>query len=77
MNGRNDHAILGHWLNESGVIEVDYCEGGWSDGMIHNIAPHLKFDQEADAVAYVLAHGGSYSTKIPEMIPGKDYLPGG
>jgi len=67
LNGRQDHALLGEWLNQSGVIEVDYHEGGWADQCINNIHPHLKFEKEEDAMAWVLAHGGNYTTRIPEV----------
>jgi len=69
LNGRNDHAILGSWLNQSGVGEVDYHQGGWSDQMRYNLYPHLKFEREDDAIAYVLAHGGEITRSIPEMVP--------
>lgn len=73
LNGRNDHAILGAWLNQSGVIEIDYHEGGWADQCINNLYPHLKFEREEDAIAYVLAHGGFYTTLVPENVsPGVD-----
>lgn len=77
LNGRNDHCRLADWVNRSGLGAVDYNEGGWNDGMIHNAAPHLRFDLEEDAIAYVLANGGTYTTRVPEAIPGVDYLPGG
>jgi hypothetical protein len=69
INGRNDHYVLGAWLNQSGVGEVEYNEGGWNDRHLGNIAPHLKFEREEDAVAYVLANGGEISKTIPEMRP--------
>lgn len=77
MNGRSDHMRLGDWLNRSGVVETHYYKGGWDDNHVHSIAPHLKFEREDDAIAYVLAHGGSYTTTVPELVPGIDYLPGG
>lgn len=77
MNGRNDHVELGTWLNQSGVIEVDYHEGGWEDKSILPVHPHLKFEKEEDAAAYVLAHGGIVTRSVPQMIPGTDFLPGG
>jgi len=69
INGRQDHFYLGAWLNQSGVGEVDYNEGGWNDRHLGNIAPHLKFENEEDAVAYVLANGGEISKTLPEMRP--------
>jgi hypothetical protein len=77
LNGRYDHAALGIWLLQSGVIEVEYYDGGWADRHVNNIAPHLKFEHEQDATAYVLANGGLCSKEIPEMVPGVDYYPGG
>ena len=77
LNGRSDHVNLGLWLNQSGVVEVEYFEGGWADRSVYNLFPHLKFEREEDAIAYVLAHGGAYSRTVPEMIPGVDYYPGG
>lgn len=49
---------------------VLYNEGGWADKSIHNIAPHLMFENEDDAIAYVLAYGGEVSKELPEIIPG-------
>jgi hypothetical protein len=66
LNGRQDHSLLGEWLNQSGVIEVDYHQGGWADQCVYNLHPHLKFEREEDAMAWVLAHGGFYTTKVPE-----------
>ncbi len=73
LNGRIGHIALAEWVNSSGVGEVDYNEGGWADTMIHNVAPHLRFDREGDAIAYILAHGGEVLKKIPEDI----FYPGG
>ena len=67
LHGRQDHADLGSWLNQSGVGAVDYNEGGWSDQLIRNVAPHLKFENHEDAVAYILANGGEISKVIPEV----------
>lgn len=67
LNGNRDYADLGSWLNQSGVRAVDYNEGGWSDQLIRNVAPHLKFENHEDAMAYVLAHGGEISKVIPEV----------
>ena len=68
INNRLDHFYLGFWLNQSGVGEVDYNEGGWNDRGRGNVAPHLKFENHEDAVAYVLANGGKISKTIPEVI---------
>jgi hypothetical protein len=69
LNGRKDHAVLAAWLIQSGVVEVDYHEGGWADQFVYNLHPHLKFEREEDAVAYILANGGSYSMDIPKRDP--------
>lgn len=67
LNGRQDYFDLGAWLSQSGVGEVDYNEGGWDDRHLGNIAPHLKFENNEDAIAYVLANGGEISKTLPEM----------
>lgn len=67
--GAQDRVNLGNWLIQSGVGEVDYFEGGWSDRCLGNLHPHLKFEREEDAVAWVLAHGGEISKTIPEALP--------
>lgn len=69
INGRRDHADLGFWLNQSGVGEVDYNEGGWCDNRMGNVAAHLKFENHEDAIAYVLANGGEVSKTIPLVNP--------
>lgn len=70
MNGRNDFYQLAKTLDEHGYADrVEYHEGGWNDHMIHNAAPHLRFDNEGDAVAYCLTYGCTYSTAIPEDLP--------
>lgn len=65
INGVRDYVKLGEWLNSSGTGVVDYDKGGWSDQMMSNISPHLRFENEADAVAYILSHGGVCLTEIP------------
>lgn len=59
---------LAEWRLQSGVETMDYASGGWTDQLIKNVIPHLRFDREGDAIAYVLAHGGSYSTTIPQEV---------
>jgi hypothetical protein len=44
---------------------VEYSEGGWQDYMMHTVQPHLKFDNEDDALSYVLAFGGEISKELP------------
>lgn len=55
-------------LNKGFGDDVEYFSGGWADRSIMNIAPHLKFENESDAIAYVLAYGGEISHTIPEVI---------
>ena len=69
LNGRQDHAILGEWLNQSGVGEVDYNEGGWNDRFLGNTAAHLRFERHEDAIAYILANGGEISKTLPMVDP--------
>lgn len=78
LNGRYDLLELATELQSKGFDDrVEYNMGGWQDKQSGMVAPHLKFENEDDAIAYVLAHGGAYSNRLPEMIPGVDYLPGG
>ena len=70
MNGRNDFYQLARTLNEHGYEDrVEYFSGGWNDNMISNAAPHLRFDNEGDAVAYCLTYGGSVGSTIPYDTP--------
>jgi hypothetical protein len=69
MNGRGDHVKIGEWINQSGTGLVYYNAGGWCDRGLGHIAPHLKFENDEDAIAYVLANGGEISKTIPETIP--------
>lgn len=66
LNGRQDHADLADFLNTCGISNVDYCIGGWEDQMVHNVAAHLKFETEEDALIYIIAKGGDYSTTVPQ-----------
>ena len=63
--GRYDYLQLAAWLEQSGIGEAEYFDGGWTDYHVEPVASHIKFELEEDAVAYVLTHGGSYSTKVP------------
>lgn len=65
MNGVKDFMNLAEWTNTSGIGDVDYNQGGWADMEPHTVSPHLRFDREGDAIAYVLAHGGFYTTTVP------------
>jgi hypothetical protein len=70
MNGRNDFYQLARTLNEHGYEDrVEYFPGGWNDTMISNAAPHLRFTDEGDAVAYCLTHGCTMSIAIPHDLP--------
>lgn len=78
LNGRLDFAKLAFELQRKGFEDrVEYHQGGWDDGCIHAVHPHLKFEEHDDALAYVLAYGGEISRKIPEANPGLDFYPGG
>ena len=70
LNGRNDFYQLAKTLNEHGYEErVEYFPGGWNDHMISNAAPHLRFDNEGDAVAYCLTYGCTMTQMVPEETP--------
>ena len=70
FNGRNDFYQLAKTLNEHGYVDrVEYFPGGWNDHMISNAAPHLRFNDEDDAVAYCLTYGGTVSIYMPENAP--------
>ena len=65
INGRNDMARLSHRLYICGYKDsVEYCAGGWADSDLEVIRPHLKFEDEQDAVAYSLTYGVNVS-KVP------------
>ena len=63
--GRLDYLRLAAWLEQSGIGEAEVIPGGWTDYSIETIAPHIKFDLEEDAMAYILSHGGEYSKTVP------------
>jgi uncharacterized protein (DUF433 family) len=53
-------------LEERGYDDrVEYCEGGWRDSSIDAVLPHLKFEDESDAIAYALLTGNTVSTTLP------------
>lgn len=57
---------LAERLNDSRYGDnVEYNTGGWMDKEIHTVLPHLKFDEEQDAIAYVLTYGGTVSKTLP------------
>lgn len=69
INGRKGLADLAQKLLERGFDDtVEYNEGGWQDRSIETAYPHLKFINEQDAVAYVLAFGGVIHNKVPTYI---------
>ena len=63
--GRYEHFRFAQWIEQSGIGEAEYFQGGWCDFSIDHIAPHIKFEREEDAMAYVLTHGGEYSKSMP------------
>lgn len=66
LNGRNDFYSLAQRLNVRGYEDtVEYFEGGWQDSAINRIPPYLKFENEADAVAYSLTYGGDITRTLP------------
>ena len=66
LSGHKDFLKLNAWAQQAGLDGIDYDKGGWTDSMVSNRAPHLRFKREEDAMAYILAHGGLYETSIPE-----------
>ena len=69
INGRNGLAELAEKLSRLGFEDtVLYNEGGWQDNSIEIAHPHLRFENEQDAVAYVLAFGGRISKVLPTYI---------
>lgn len=66
INGRNALAKLAESFLEHGFKDtVLYNEGGWQDKNIFTVSPHLKFEDEQDATAYVLIFGGIISKILP------------
>lgn len=66
INGRFDFVELVDKLNIRGFEDrVEYSEGGWRDYMMFTVQPHLKFENEDDALAYVLAFGGEITKSLP------------
>jgi hypothetical protein len=54
------------WLwSEMREIETEYVRGGWSDGVVDLILPHIVFKESEDAIAYSLRFGGQVYDKIP------------
>jgi hypothetical protein len=68
LMGRGNYLWMAQWLEQSGVKEVEYFEGGWMDNEVEAIQSHLKFEREDDAIAFVLMHGGTCSTELPKKV---------
>ncbi len=67
INGRNELREYSIRMATHSLIDVEYHPGGWDDMCVNNVWPHLRFQHEEDAIAYCLAVGNTYSTKIPEQ----------
>jgi len=66
VNGRYQFSYLIEILNQRGYKDVEYCEGGWEDSDMKIILPHLKFENEEDAVCYSLFTGRKLFRSIPK-----------
>lgn len=64
INGRYEWISISDWCHSRG-LDVKYNPGGWSDNDIETVAPHIKFNNREDALAYWLAHGGDFTDTIP------------
>jgi len=59
INGRYQFTALAEKLELWGFKDrVEYSQGYWVDQLNYTYSPHLKFEDEDDALAYVLAVGG-------------------
>jgi hypothetical protein len=77
LNGRNEFAKFAWELRQKGFEDrVEYYQGGCEGEVVLKIAPHLKFENHDDALAYVLAYGGEVSKEMPEYQPSLDFYPG-
>lgn len=66
IKGRNDFCIISEQLLEKGFQDrIEYFNGGWHDELVPIVEPHLKFENEDDAIAFVLAFGGKVETDKP------------
>lgn len=66
INGRYTLIELAQRLQIRGIEDrVEYSDGGWQDHMLHTVLPHLRFEFEDDALAYILTFGGEISREIP------------
>ena len=74
LNGRNAFYELATNLSKYGYGDnVEYFHVGWCDDMVDNSAPHLRFNNEGDAVAYCLTYGCTMSTTVPHNLTGEHY----
>jgi hypothetical protein len=71
INGRINFVLLAEQLGIRGFDDrVEYHEGGWEDNVLETTLPHLKFEFEDDAIAYILAYGGEISKTVPIVVTG-------
>lgn len=69
LNGMKDYLSLAENLYDRGYSDsAEYFPGGWTDNVVNNIAPHLKFDNIEDATAFSLTFGGEVSTEVPCIV---------
>lgn len=67
--GRYDYIDLATRLNYRGIEDrVEYSEGGWQDNNLKIVLPHLRFEFEDDALAYVISYGGKVVNDIPVSV---------
>lgn len=68
INGRFRLALLCAELRSKGFGErVEYNEGGWHDNSLKLVAPHLRFKNGDDAMAYALSVGQAVLKTLPYM----------
>mgnify|MGYP003657946187 CR=1 FL=1 len=69
LNGRQGFFELSEKLNIKGFEDrVEYYAGDWEDNDVYASWPHLKFEHEDDALAYILAYGGEIRNTVPRRI---------
>ena len=61
-------------INKGFSGSIEYFSGGWTDSSVSNIAPHLKFNSEDEALIYVLTYGGEMSRDVPKIFPDQNYI---
>lgn len=64
LNGRNDFYRLAKLFEERGFGDNVEYNAGWHEET-RRVLPHLRFLDEQDALAYVLAHGGEIKKEMP------------